>query len=137
MSSYIAPAMRFSKSTRRGEMKAGWVCESTNPGSTTRPPQSNSTIRLPVLPDPGIAQCVFRFAGRNNSPARAKHCTVFDNAQFAQVRPTPRPVVTSSQRQQLPDVHQQQRSAILELIQSLIPICKYENLIADNCLSSE
>src|SRR6266542_6003844 len=34
--------MRCAKSPRRGERNAGWVCESTKPGSTRRPRQSSS-----------------------------------------------------------------------------------------------
>ncbi len=47
ISSYVAPAIRFSKSINLGAANTGCVCESTNPGSTTPPPQSISrTSRL-------------------------------------------------------------------------------------------
>src|SRR5579864_9300394 len=46
ISSYDAPSIRFSKSTRRGLTNTGWVCESTNPGVTTLQAQSISVSFL-------------------------------------------------------------------------------------------
>ena len=77
--------MRFSKSTRRGLTKTGWVCESTNPGRTIFPAQSISQTLLPILFQPGIAQRILSGADGNDLSAEAQDGSVFDDAKFFQV----------------------------------------------------
>src|SRR3981081_3115970 len=57
--SYDAPSILFSKSTSRGDMKTGCVCESTQPGRTTDPAQSTSVTFLRFFLSQGSLKASF------------------------------------------------------------------------------
>ena len=79
ISSYAAPAMRFSKSMRRGLAKTGWVCESTKPGKTTllRQPISSAFFASgrssSVVPTAAILPFLIRTAPSSMMP-RSRIC---------------------------------------------------------------
>jgi hypothetical protein len=69
---------------------------------------------LAVLPDPGIAQGVFTFAGRDDFFAYAQHCAILDDAEVLQRWAAARAVISGRrlQRQQLADVDEQERTIV-------------------------
>src|SRR5450755_817818 len=67
---------------------------------------------LAVLFDPGIAQCVFALAGRDNLSAYAENRAILDDAEALEIGAAARAGVSGRgpQGHQLADVHQQQRT---------------------------
>ena len=68
-------------------MKAGWVCESTKPEDDFARTVNLSELAA-VLLEPGIAQRVFAFAHGNNLASETKQGSVFDDAEFFELRST-------------------------------------------------
>jgi hypothetical protein len=110
--------MRFSKSTSRGLMKTGCVCESTKPGQNDLSRAIDLGNVLAILLQPGIAQRVFGRAHGNDLSAETQHRAVFDDAEFFEVGTAARsrPVGSTTQRDQLADVNEQQRVRCLYLV---------------------
>ena len=75
-----------------------------------------------VLPDPPIAERIFRLAYGDNLPADTQNCAILDDAEFAKLVTPPGTAAPRRNSEQLPDVDQQQRPISFKSLQSAISI---------------
>ncbi len=75
-----------------------------------------------VLPDPQIADRIFRLAYGDNLPADTQNCAVLDDAEFQKRSSAPGARSLPRHREQLPDIDQQQRPISFKALQSAISI---------------